>query len=62
MLQKTSSSEEEKEEPLEKALVAMTRSCAQGYSTEETTEPGIVVTMLKVYLQNLILMMSFLTG
>ena len=36
------SSTEEKEEPLEKALVVMTRSRTQGQPTKETTEPGIV--------------------
>ena len=41
MLQ-TRSSTEEKEEPLEKALVVMTRSRTRGQPTEETTEPGIV--------------------
>ena len=41
MLQSRSGTEE-KAEPLEKALVVMTRSCTQGQPTEETTEPGIV--------------------
>ena len=41
MLQ-TRSSTEEKEEPLEKALVVMTKSRTRGQPTEETTEPGIV--------------------
>ena len=41
MLQ-TRSSIEEKEEPLEKALVVMTRSRTRGQPTEEPTEPGIV--------------------
>ena len=38
----TSSIEEEKEEPLEKAMVVMTKSRTRGQPTEETTEPGIV--------------------
>ena len=42
MLQTRSSTKEEKEEPLEKALVVMTRSCTWGPPTEETLEPGIV--------------------
>ena len=42
MLQTRSGTEEEKAEPLEKALVVITRSCTQGQPTEETTEPGIV--------------------
>ena len=42
MLQTRSSTEEEKEEPLEKALVVMTRNRPQRQPTKETTEPCIV--------------------
>ena len=54
MLQARSGTEVEKAEPLEKALVVMTRSHIWRKPTEETTEPGIVS-----ILKSLILVMSF---
>ena len=42
MLQTESNTEEEYEEPLEKALVVMTRNHVWRQPNKETTEPGIV--------------------
>ena len=42
LLEMLQTSGTEKEEPLEKALVVMTKSRTRGQPTEETTEPGIV--------------------
>ena len=56
MLQIRSCTEKEKVEPLEKALVVMTRSCTRGQPTKETKGLGTASDKLAVYLQSLILM------
>ena len=61
MLQ-TRSSTEEKEEPLENALVVMTRSSTWGQPTKETTEPGIVSDNVGSMLREFDFDDEFLTG